>query len=120
VDAFSTADQPVPPGSPVSFDATLVALGINPGNAGVGTFTVAASGVYQVTVALQGNTDILARLSVNGVFVGPSVHLSCSNESCTFTRLLGVAAGGVIRLVNDDASSASVGTHSGITIVRIA
>ena len=119
MDAFVSATQPVV--GTVPFDTTVIGSGIVVGALPDKTFTVTMSGVYQVTVDLQELTDIFAQLSVNGVGVGPSLHLNCiAIGDCTFTRLLSVNAGDVIRLVNSGAGGGFVGTGSGITIVRIA
>ena len=115
LDAFSTVIQGILPGGTVAFTAfatgnmTLVA----------GTdITVVSSGIYQVTVDLQGSSFINAQLTVNGVGVGPPLQLNCTVSTCTFTRLLSVNPGGIIRLVSNSPGVVEVG--SGITIVRIA
>jgi hypothetical protein len=119
LDAYEPALEVVPAGNAVVFDSVVNASGITLGPGG--TFTVAASGVYQVTVDLQGFSLIpIAQLSVNGLGVGPSLQLDCSALACTFTRLLSVHAGDVIRLVNNPPFPGQVDTGSGITIVRIA
>jgi hypothetical protein len=82
---------------------------------------VAAGGVYQVTIDLQGASVIKAQLTVNGVGFGPSMDLACfSNQSCTFTRLLQLNAVDLIHLINSGAANGQIDIGSGITIVRIA
>jgi hypothetical protein len=121
LDASSSANSPqiVPAGNAASFDTVLNVSGITVGIGGT-DFTVAAGGVYQVTVALQTGSLIRAQLTVNGVGVGPSLLLDSFNTTSTFTRLLSVNAGDTIRLVNISESPGNVGPKSGITIVRIA
>jgi hypothetical protein len=119
--AFTTADVTVAAGAAVPFDAVPLASGISStGIPAFTTFIVAAGGVYQVTVDLQGNSALVAQLRKNGVGVGPSFLLNCSTSSCFFTSLLSLTAGDGIDLVNAAGVSGSVGIHSGITIVRIA
>jgi hypothetical protein len=57
---------------------------------------------------------------VNGAGVGPSLQESCTNQSCGFTRILSLAAGDVVSVVNSGGSTSSTGAGSGITIVQIA
>jgi Collagen triple helix repeat (20 copies) len=120
-DAFTSAGEVIAPGAAVPFDVVHTASGFifTPVS-----FTVTASGFYQVTVDLQGNSNIVAQLSVNGVGVGPSLLLGCGlasiNGDCTFTRLLNLNAGDAIQLVNSGAGPGQVLDGSGITIVRIA
>ena len=122
VDAFVSTTQPV--AGTVPFDTTVIGSGIVIGALPDKTFTVTMSGVYQVTVDLQGDsgTNTTAQLTVNGVGVVPPLRLGCGVFSnfgdCTFTRLLSVSAGDVIRLVF--VAGGQVGAGSGITIVRIA
>jgi hypothetical protein len=124
VDAFNSVPRFVSPGGTVNFDTTLIGSGIVVGALPDKSFTVTTSGVYQVTVDLQLDSGITAQLSVNDVGVGPSLSLGCGSNSslgdCTFTRLLSVNAGDVIRLVNSGAFGGTVFPGSGITIIRIA
>jgi BclA C-terminal domain len=117
VDASSTANQMVAAGGPVVFPTVLIASGIT---LGVGTFTVATAGVYQVTFDLVFGTDITVQLSVNGSAVGPGVTCIVDEWTCTVTHLLSVSAGDVIRLFNAGGATVPVGGGSSITIVRIA
>jgi hypothetical protein len=120
VDAYwSAPPQVVSPGNAVPFNT--IPIGATIAHPLDTDFVVTVSGVYQVTVDLQGNSHFdHAQLSVNGVGVGPSVQLDCINSSCTVTRLLSVNAGDVIRLVNNVVFAGVIDTGSGITIVRIA
>jgi hypothetical protein len=108
------------PAGAVPFHSVVIGSGIV---ASITFFKVLAGGVYEVTVDLQGTSLMQnAQLTVNGVPSPPSLSLNCATlpGDCTFTRLLTVAAGGMISLVNAGNVLATVDIGSGITIVRIA
>jgi hypothetical protein len=125
LDAYEAAFKVVQVGSAVPFD-TVFSVSVSGITLTGGTdVTVAAGGVYQLTVDLQGTSSLVAQLTVDGVGVGPSLRLGCGGNSqlgdCTFTRLLNLTAMAVVRLVNSDTvESGFVAAGSGITIVRIA
>jgi collagen triple helix repeat protein len=122
VDGVVSAIAPVLPGGTVNFDNTLIGSGIVVGALPDKTYTVPTGGVYQVTVDLQGASFLqFARLTVNAVGVGPDINLNCAILACTFTRLLSVNAGDVIRLINDNnVIPGVIDASSGITIIKIA
>lgn len=118
LDAYSSALQVVPLGHPISFNTVVIGSGIV---AGATFFTAVKGGVYEVTVDLQGvQSALTVQLNVNGFGVGPYLYLDCVASTCSFTRIVSVATGGMIRVFNVGAGPASVDAGSGISIVRIA
>jgi collagen triple helix repeat protein len=122
VTAFVSNLAPVAPGGTVPFDTVVIgSAGIVVGALPDKTFTVLATGVYQVTVDMQSGSSLQVQLSVNGVVVWPPVPLPCipsNGASCGFTTMVSLTAPAVVRLVSPNGGF--VGINSAISIARIA
>jgi hypothetical protein len=114
LDAYSSTSPTITAGTALTFDTLQVSpVGITASGTGNTTFTVSSAGTYMVSFTLASlTTPLKAQLIVNGLSVGPAPG--------SFTRILQLAAGETINVVNTLTTSGSEGVGTGITIVRIA